>query len=83
MAENQESNIRLINKLALLADATESIFPNSKRDIVLELNDTDFDTTQTELLIPKSSNSQFKIDMSGTEFIFLKDGLLNDVEDKI
>ena len=40
--------------------------------------ENDFDETQKELLIPSQVGPQFKVDISGTEFIFLKHELLND-----
>ena len=83
MAETEENNIGLITKIALLADAVEKIFPNGKGAVVFELNEDDFNTAQKELLVPNNNLNQFKVDMSGTEIIFLKDGLLNDAEDKI
>jgi hypothetical protein len=43
-----------------------------------ELKENDFDETQKELLIPSQVGPQFKVDISGTEFIFLKHALLND-----
>jgi len=83
LAKNQENNIGITTKLALLADAVENTFPNGKGVVVFELNSKEFETTQKELLIPSQEKSQFKIDMSGTEFIFLKDELLNVSEDTI
>ena len=83
MAETEENNIGLITKIALLADAVEKILPNGKGAVVFELNEDDFNTAQKELLVPNNNLNQFKVDMSGTEIIFLKDGLLNDAEGKI
>ena len=83
MAETEENNIGLITKIALLADAVEQVFPNGKGAVVFELNEDDFNRAKKELLVPSPDLNQFKVDMSGTEIIFLKDGLLNDAEDKI
>lgn len=83
MAETEENNIGLITKIALLADAVENIFPNSRGAVVFELKNNDFETAKKELLVPNPGLDQFKIDMSGTEFIFLRDESLNASEDKI
>ena len=47
------------------------------------LKDQDFEKARQELLVPNPNENQFKIDMSGTEFIFLKHELLNVSEDTI
>lgn len=83
MAETEENNIGLITKIALLADAVENIFPEGKGVVVFELKNDDFETARKELLVPNPDEKQFKIDMSGTEFIFLKHELLNVSEDTI
>ena len=77
MAETEKDNIGLITKIALLADAVENIFPEGKGVVVFELKENDFNKSRIDLLVPNNSLNQFKIDMSGTEFIFLKDELLN------
>jgi hypothetical protein len=78
MAENNEGVNRMMEKFALLADAMENIFPNGKGVVVFELNEDDYKNTQTEMLIPGEIGPQFKVDISGTEFIFLKRELLSD-----
>ncbi len=78
MAENSKDTNRLMEKFALLADAIENMYPNGKGVVVFELKENDFDETQKELLIPSQVGPQFKVDISGTEFIFLKHALLND-----
>jgi hypothetical protein len=83
MAENNEGVNRMMEKFALLADAMENIYPQGKGVVVFELNEDDFNLTQKEMLIPINVSSQFKVDISGTEFIFLKRELLNDETDTI
>lgn len=77
MAETEKDNIGLITKIALLSDAIENAFPNGKGVVVFELNENDFNSARKELLVPHNTLNQFKVDMSGTEFIFLRDGLLS------
>jgi hypothetical protein len=83
MAENNEGVNRMMEKFALLADAMENIYPQGRGVVVFELNEDDFNLTQKEMLIPTNVSSQFKVDISGTEFIFLKRELLNDETDTI
>jgi hypothetical protein len=79
MATNKESINGLIEKLALVSDEIGKIFPES-RSVVLNQKDFDFSKTQVDNF---SNTNQFKIDISGIEFIFLRDELLNIAEDKI
>jgi len=83
MAENQTSIDGIIEKLALLSDAAESLFPNGKMVVVFELKENDFKKVQDNFRQVDKTNKQFKIDISGTEFIFLLDELLTDEKGKI
>jgi hypothetical protein len=80
MAENKEGINVLIEKLALISEGLSEIFPQSKSVVVFSMNQTDFDFVKTQVY-DMSSTEQFKIDISGIEFIFLKDVLLNNAED--
>ena len=82
MATNKESINGLIEKLALVSDEIGKIFPESRSVVVFSLNQKDFDFSKTQV-DNFSNTNQFKIDISGIEFIFLRDELLNTSEDKI
>ena len=64
MAEDNESVNGLMNKLALLCDAAENIFPKGKTVFVFELNEEDLKTVKKEMLIPNDEYKQFKIDFN-------------------
>lgn len=83
MAENQTSIDGIIEKLALLTDAVDNLFPNGKKVIVFELKEEDFKKVQQNFRQIDKDHKQFKIDISGIEFIFLLDELLSDEIDKI
>jgi hypothetical protein len=83
MAENQESIDGIIEKLAIIADASDTLFPNGRKAIVFELKIDDFKKVQKNFREVDQSFKQFKIEISGTEFIFLLDELLTDEKDKI
>ena len=51
--------------------------------VVFCLKHEDFNKTKAQVNNFDNNTTQFKIDISGTEFIFLKDELLNSSEDKI
>lgn len=76
MAKNKEGINGLIQKLAQVSDDLSKIYPNSKSVVVFSLNETDFNNTKIQVNNFGDMN-QFKIDISGIEFIFLKDELLN------
>ena len=63
-------------KLAEIADSIEKLFPNGKGVLVFELNDKDFQELKSNFNIRNKSEKQFKIDISGTEIIFILDELL-------
>lgn len=81
MAENTEVIYGLIEKMALVSDAIDSLFTNGKKVIVIELNKFDFEQTKRQFKNVDPNLSQFKIDISGIEFIFILDELLNVSED--
>jgi hypothetical protein len=76
MAKTKEGINGLMQKLAEISDDLSNVFPNGKSVVVFSLNETDFNNTK--LQVDNFGNmNQFKIDISGIEFIFLKDELLN------
>ena len=76
MATNKESINGVIEKLALISEGLVDILPNAKAVVVYSLNNEDFNFMKAQVN-DFSDNEQFKIDISGTEFIFLKDELLD------
>lgn len=81
MAENKESIDGIIEKLALITDASQNLFPDGKMVIVFELKLKDFKRVQNNFRQIDHGHKQFKIDISGTEFIFILDELLKDEKD--
>jgi len=78
MEENTKGSNGLMEKMALIADALQNTYPEGKSVVVFALNKTDFIESKKSLLVPDQESKQFKIDISGTEFIFLPDELLSD-----
>jgi len=83
MAENQTSIDGIIEKLAIVSDAVDDLFPSGRKAVVFELKEDDFKKVQNNFREIDRTHKQFKIDISGTEFIFLLDELLSDEKDKI
>ena len=83
MEQNQKSIDGVIEKLALVADGLQTLFPNGTMAVALELGYNDFKKVQKNFRDVDRNFKQFKIDMSGVEFMFLlKDGSLSDVVSK-
>jgi len=79
MAENKSID-GIIEKLALVADGLQTLFPDGTVAIAMELNYDDYKKVQKNFRDVDRDFKQFKIDMSGIEFMFLlKDGSLSDV----
>ena len=80
MDENKKSVDGVIQKLAMISDAIENLFPEGKCMIAFELKKKDYKTVQKNFRDVDRNYKQFKIDISNTEFIFLLDELLNTEE---
>ena len=81
MAESEKSIDGVIEKLALLSDGLQTLFPDGTMAVAFELNYNDFKKVQKNFRDVDRNFKQFKIDMSGVELMFLlKDESSTDVE---
>ena len=78
MEENYKSVDGIIEKLALISDAVDSLFPDGKSAVVFQLKNDDFKKVQNNFREVDKNHKQFKIDISGVEFIFLEETSLTD-----
>jgi hypothetical protein len=72
MAENQK-NAELLSKLAMITDAAQQTV-NGKVSIIFEVNQKEYETIYLQFedtLV--EDKKQFKVEISGTDFIFLLD----------
>ena len=83
MEENTKSIDGIVEKLAMIVEATETLFPDGKMAVLFALNETDFKRVQENFREVDRGHKQFKIDISGTELIFLQETSLTDEKDKI
>ena len=81
MEKTNEIVYGLIERMALVSDAIDNLFVNGKKVIVVELNKFDFEEIKKQFKNVDQGLNQFKIDISGVEFIFILDELLNVSED--
>jgi hypothetical protein len=82
MAEDKKSFDNLIEKLAIISEGLVDIIPGARPVVVFSLTETIFFNVKKHFNNSNNMN-QFKVDMSGVEFIFLKDELLSNVEDNL
>ena len=73
MAENQ-NDIGFVEKLALIADACESLIP-AQSNILFELNDEIYKKVCEQVGF-KKEESELKVDVGMTSFIFIREGEL-------
>ena len=83
MEENYKSIDGVIEKLALISEAVESLFPKGKSAVVFQLNKNDLSKIQNNFREIDKNHKQFKIDISGVEFIFLEETSLTDEKDTV
>ena len=72
-----KKTLGFLEKLALIADASQNLF-TGRATVIFELPNMEFRKTQIELK-KELSGEKFKIDISGTEFIFLMSGVLQEM----
>lgn len=80
MAENQESNINIIESLALVTDAMQTIFPNGKMICVYELDNEDYKKVQENFRKIDQNHNRFSVDISGLEHVFINEDKISLVE---
>ena len=83
MENNSEIIYGTIERMALISDAIDNLFVNGRKVIVVELKKNDFEETKKQFKNISPDLTQFKIDISGVEFIFILDELLNVSEDNV
>jgi hypothetical protein len=71
MAENQNGFENFLTNLALITDGIQNLLPYSKSVIVYEINQKDFNFIRSNFKNIKYDETQIKIDISGTEVIFI------------
>jgi hypothetical protein len=76
MAENNENNNGLMPRMGMLSLALSEMYPNGKSVVIFSLNDNEFEANKKFFKVVEDGD-QFKIDISGIEFIYIKDSSIN------
>lgn len=71
MEEDKKSNDGVLEKLALITDAIQTVFPSGKSICVFELGDSDFKKVLSNFRQIDQNHKKFSIDISGVENVFI------------
>lgn len=71
MAEDKNGFENILTNLALIVDGAQTLFPTSKSVLIYELNQNDFNIVKSNFRYLKIDDNEIKIDISGTEIIFI------------
>jgi hypothetical protein len=74
MEENKKGIDGRLEKLAMITDALETLFPNGQPAIILELEEEEFKSVQKNFRDIDRNHKRFKIDISNIEVIFIQKG---------
>jgi hypothetical protein len=83
MAENQESTISIIENLALITDAMQTVFPDGKMICVYELEEGDFKNVQQLFRKIDHHHNKFSVDISGLEHVFINSSAPDKVDEEV
>ncbi len=72
MEKNQDSSIRIIEKLALIAESVQTLF-SGKSTIIFELPKGEYNSVINHFREVDRQHKQFTMDISGTDFHFILD----------
>ena len=80
MEENSKSTDGILEKLAMITDATQQIFPFGKSLIIFELDEKDFKRVQDHFRKIDINHKKFVVDISGVEVVFILENSMKDEE---
>jgi hypothetical protein len=83
MDENQKPDLGHLEKLAILSDSFQDLFPNGSSLVVFELFEDDYRKMQKHFRSVDHHHEQFTVEISGVDFHFmLKKELISTDEEK-
>lgn len=82
MEENQKSSDGILEKLAIITDATQQMFPEGKSLIMFELNIDDFKKVQSHFRKIDQNHTKFVVDISGVEVVFITENSMDKITDE-
>lgn len=82
MGENKNNFEDILTNLALVTEGVQSLFPESKSVLIYELRKRDFENVRSNFKNIKYDENQIKLDISGTEIVFILEESYKEVEVK-
>lgn len=82
MEKGKENIGDYLEKLALICDGVQKLFPDGKQAIVFELETEDFKNIQSNFRKIDNSFKRFQIDISGVECVFIDKNLYEEFDKK-
>lgn len=82
MGEDEKNINDILEKLLVVTEAANEIFPGGKPILVYELNDQDFKKVQSNFRKIDINKLRFKIDISGTEIVFVNTKVYEETKDE-
>lgn len=79
MEKNTENPNGQLEKLALICDATQKLFPNGKQGIIFELDEDEYKNVQSNFRAIDGRFKRFQIDVSGVECVFINRSIYDEV----
>ena len=83
MEEGKKSVDGVLENLALITDALQTLFEDGKMICVFELNDDDFKKVQSNFRKIDNQHKKFSIDISGVQHVFIHEEIANQKYDNI
>jgi hypothetical protein len=83
MEEGKKSVDGVLENLALITDALQTLFEDGKMICVYELNDDDFKKVQSNFRKIDNQHKKFSIDISGVQHVFIHEEIANQKYDNI
>lgn len=83
MAEDKNDFNTILENLALVVDGAQKVFPLSKSVLIYELNQQAFNYVKSNFKNVKIDETQIKIDISGTEIVFILENSYKKKEEEI
>jgi hypothetical protein len=83
MEENQESINGIIENLALVTDAMQTIFPDGKMICVYELDEDDYKKVQKLFRKIDHHHNRFSVDISDLEHVFINRSVDEEIKENI
>lgn len=78
MGEDQKSDVGILEKLAMITDATQTLFPDGRCLILFELELDDYKEVQNHFRKIDKNHKKFTIDISGVEVVFILKGFIDE-----